>query len=118
MKQMRSTRPLKSARRCPLPCKVARACRSAAMVVLSHSRSCGGSQVACSGRSVRYHSAITPRITAGNPSTRKSHCQPRRPSAPSSASSASDTGAPTITATGAAVMKSAPVLARSAAGTQ
>ena len=41
-----------------------------------------GATVACSGRSVRNHSAITPSTTAGRPSTRNSHCQPARPITP------------------------------------
>ena len=53
-----------------------------------------------SGRSVSTLSDRTPSTTAGSPSTRNSHCQPLRPRRPSSFSSASDTGAPTITATG------------------
>ena len=59
-----------------------------------------------------------PRSTAGRPSMRNSHCQPRSPSQPSSASSPAETGAPTIIAIGAAVMKSAFARARSVAGIQ
>ena len=48
----------------------------------------------------------------------KSHFQPASPSQPSSCSSASETGAPIRIATGAAIMKSAPLFARSRAGIQ
>ena len=34
---------------------------------------------ACSGRSVRNHQVTNPRITAGIPSSRNSHCQPANP---------------------------------------
>ena len=61
---------------------------------------------------------ITPRKTAGSPSSRKSHCQPLSPAIPFKPWSRPDTGAPMAIATGAATMKRAPILARSRAGTQ
>ena len=47
-----------------------------------------------------------------------SHCHPARPRRPSSRRSASETGAPMMNDTGAAIMNSAPVRARSDAGIQ
>ena len=64
------------------------------------------------------HSAITPSTTAGAPSRRNSHCHPASPARWCSERIASDTGAPTMIAIGAAIMKRAPVRARSAAGIQ
>ncbi len=95
-----------------------RTARSSAIVRTSQSRSSADSQRASSGRSVSTTSARRPSTTAGSPSTRKSHCHPRSPSVPLSFSSAWESGAPMMTATGDAIMKSAPVRARSEAGNQ
>ncbi len=51
-------------------------------------------------------------ITAGIASSRNSHCQPARPSAPSSVSSAEDTGAPITEESGMAAMNSPMMRAR------
>ena len=99
------------------PCR-ARVSRSWAISALSHARPSGSSQPACSGRSVSTRRATSPSTTAGRPSTMKSHFQPASPSQPSSRSSASEAGAPIRIATGAAIMNSAPLFARSRAGIQ
>ena len=57
------------------------------------------------------------RSRVGSPSSRKSHCQPLRPNAPSIVNSAPESGPPTMPAVTTAVMKLATVRARCAAGT-
>ena len=58
-------------------------------------------------------------ITDGMPSSRNSHCQPRRPLAPSMyCRIAPDTGEPITLERAMAVMNSATIFARRAAGNQ
>ncbi len=100
------------------PCSAA-APASRSSVAWSAPRSCSLSHRTCFGEPGRTKNASTPTTTAGTASATNMNRQPSRPHRPCPCSiSSADRGAPSTTATGIAMRKSATMRARTGAGNQ